>query len=491
MKIRRQQIPNVIDGFGATTLLSTVKETAVERGRGRFRRTFDGVAMVKDSRSPKSPDRFIPLREFIDPPSTPLRVGKPTQTLTPEERLLRQRIPRSDPFMPERPRRSASIPRIQSGRTFSPHYIPHLISGSAIRSGSEFGPRDPLRQVSAGAVWSVGGTSAMLGRQFIGVPGDTRGRLASRATAPVYTARFLSQAAPSEEPEKHEARVALALNIDPAVQILKCRLWSLLESKPSPSHPDYERFSTLTWKGSAWKRGEADQWRSVGANKDTESIVPARPFRILDAPYLRDDFYCTTLAYSPTSGVLAVGLAHRVYVWSEIFGVLYPPFADHHPSNFVNSLSFSSESGGKDILAVGRRSGLVTLWSAPEAEPRYEISHPNSITSVAFRQTVTRRFSERFHNVEVNTEDLAVGDELGNIWYYSVEWPSEEIREQFGWNGAITLLARISAHTQRICGITWSPDGAYLATGGNDNACLIFELRDLVPWLQLNCATKP
>ncbi|KAF4266859.1 hypothetical protein KXV68_009668 [Aspergillus fumigatus] len=491
MKIRRQQIPNVIDGFGATTLLSTVKETAVERGRGRFRRTFDGVAMVKDSRSPKSPDRFIPLREFIDPPSTPLRVGKPTQTLTPEERLLRQRIPRSDPFMPERPRRSASIPRIQSGRTFSPHYIPHLISGSAIRSGSEFGPRDPLRQVSAGAVWSVGGTSAMLGRQFIGVPGDTRGRLASRATAPVYTARFLSQAAPSEEPEKHEARVALALNIDPAVQILKCRLWSLLESKPSPSHPDYERFSTLIWKGSAWKRGEADQWRSVGANKDTESIVPARPFRILDAPYLRDDFYCTTLAYSPTSGVLAVGLAHRVYVWSEIFGVLYPPFADHHPSNFVNSLSFSSESGGKDILAVGRRSGLVTLWSAPEAEPRYEISHPNSITSVAFRQTVTRRFSERFHNVEVNTEDLAVGDELGNIWYYSVEWPSEEIREQFGWNGAITLLARISAHTQRICGITWSPDGAYLATGGNDNACLIFELRDLVPWLQLNCATKP
>lgn len=220
-------------------------------------------------------------------------------------------------------------------------------------------------------------------------------------------------------------------------------------------------------------------------------LVPARPFRILDAPYLRDDFYCTTLAYSPTSGVLAVGLAHRVYVWSEIFGVLYPPFADHHPSNFVNSLSFSSESGGKDILAVGRRSGLVTLWSAPEAEPRYEISHPNSITSVAFRQTVTRRFSERFHNVEVNTEDLAVGDELGNIWYYSVEWPSEEIREQFGWNGAVTLLARISAHTQRICGITWSPDGAYLATGGNDNACLIFELRDLVPWLQLNCATKP
>jgi hypothetical protein len=262
MKNRRQQIPNSTDGFGATTLLSTVKETAIDRGRGRFRRTFDGVVMAKDSRSPKSPDRFIPLREFIDPPSTPLRVGKPTQTLTPEEKLLRQRTPRSDPFMPERPRRSASVPRIQARRTFSPHYIPHLISGSAIRSGSEFGPRDPLRQVSAGAVWSVGGTSAMLGRQFIGIPGDTRGRLTSRATAPLHTAKFFSQAASSEEPEKHESRVALALNIDPIVKILKCRLWPLLESKPSPSHPDYERFSPLTWKGSAWKRGEADQCKS-------------------------------------------------------------------------------------------------------------------------------------------------------------------------------------------------------------------------------------
>ncbi|GIC90843.1 WD40 repeat domain-containing protein [Aspergillus udagawae] len=491
MKNRTQQIPSSTDDFGATTHLSTVRETAIERGRGRYRRTFNGVVMAKGSRSPKSPDRFIPLREFIDPLSTPLRVGKPTQSLTPEEKLLRQRTPKSDPFMPERPRRSASVPRVQSGRTFSPHYIPHLITGSAIRSGNEFGPRDPLRQVSAGAVWSVGGTSAMLGRQFTGIPGDTRGRLASRATAPVHTAKFFSQAASSEEPGKHESRVALALNIDPIVKILKCRLLPLLESKPSPSRPDYERFSPLTWKDSAWKRGEADQWASTDAREDAESIVPARPFRILDAPYLRDDYYCTTLAYSPTSGVLAVGLAHRVYVWSEIFGVLYPPFVDHHPSNFVISLSFSSESGGKDILAVGRRSGLVTLWSAPEAEPRYEINHPNSITSVAFRQTVTRRFSERFHNVEVNTEDLAVGDELGNIWYYSVEWPSEEIREQFVWNGAITLLARISAHTQRICGITWSPDGAYLATGGNDNACLIFELRDFMPWRQLNRTMKP
>jgi hypothetical protein len=53
----------------------------------------------------------------------------------------------------------------------------------------------------------------------------------------------------------------------------------------------------------------------------------------------------------------------------------------------------------------------------------------------------------------------------------------------------VTLLAKISAHTQQICGIAWSPDGAYLATGGNDNACLLFELSDIIPARELGVST--
>ncbi|GAA83004.1 WD domain protein [Aspergillus luchuensis IFO 4308] len=45
----------------------------------------------------------------------------------------------------------------------------------------------------------------------------------------------------------------------------------------------------------------------------------------------------------------------------------------------------------------------------------------------------------------------------------------------------MTLIAKISAHTQQICGITWSPEGSYLATGGNDNCCLLFDLHDILP----------
>ncbi|PWY87272.1 cell cycle regulatory protein [Aspergillus sclerotioniger CBS 115572] len=311
-------------------------------------------------------------------------------------------------------------------------------------------------------------------------PNGSGGQFASGTTAPMFAAKFLPQIASTEEREKHKSRVALALNIDPARRLLKnCKLWPLLESLPSPSSPDYERFAPFVWKDNAWKRAEKHQWMVV--SKEDERVVPNRPFRILDAPLLRDDFYCSTLAYSSISGVLAVGLGHRVYLWSEDWGVQHPPLSDQHPSNYVTSLAFSSENGRKSILAVGRQSGMLCLWSTLEPEVRFEISHPDSITCLAFRQTKSRRLSERLRNVEVDVEDLAVGDDLGNIWYYSVEWPDGEDADQYDWHGAMILLAKISAHTQQICGIAWSPDGSYLATGGNDNCCLLFDLHDILP----------
>lgn len=194
---------------------------------------------------------------------------------------------------------------------------------------------------------------------------------------------------------------------------------------------------------------------------------------------LKDDFYCSNLAYSRTSDILAVGLGHCVYLWSEGRTVEHPPFKDVHPYNYVTSLAFSSDNGGRSILAVGRQSGQLTLWGVSEAQARFELSHPHSISCVSFRPRTTRRLSERFANTVVEVEELAVGDEVGTIWYYSVEWPP--VPSERDWNGSMTLLAKISAHTQQTCGIAWSPDDQFLATGGNDNACLLFELREIIP----------
>lgn len=37
------------------------------------------------------------------------------------------------------------------------------------------------------------------------------------------------------------------------------------------------------------------------------------------------------------------------------------------------------------------------------------------------------------------------------------------------------IVSTISGHTQEVCGLKWSPDGKYLASGGNDNVLNIWQ----------------
>jgi hypothetical protein len=105
---------------------------------------------------------------------------------------------------------------------------------------------------------------------------------------------------------------------------------------------------------------------------------------------------------------------------------------------------------------------------------------PNPICCVSFRPQPVKRPSIRDPYIEVETEELLVGDEAGHLYYYSVEWPTEDEKALWNWPGAMTLLLRITAHTQQICGLAWSTDCEYFATGGNDNFCYLFETRKIL-----------
>ena len=78
------------------------------------------------------------------------------------------------------------------------------------------------------------------------------------------------------------------------------------------------------------------------------------------------------------------------------------------------------------------------------------------------------------------TEELLVGDEKGEIFYYSVEWMARLQADIHGWNGSMKLLLKISVHSQQICGLAWSPNGDYFASGANDNACCLFQVNEIL-----------
>lgn len=149
-------------------------------------------------------------------------------------------------------------------------------------------------------------------------------------------------------------------------------------------------------------------------------------------------------------------------------------------SQHITSLDFSSKQGGQAILAVGRADGRIILWSPLDPEPRFDATQPKPVSCVAFRPTPVQRPSLRDRALTVPTEELLIGDEVGHIYFYSIEWPSEAQSALFGWHGAMTLLARMTVHTQQVCGLAWSATGDMFASGGNDNNCYLFETKRVI-----------
>lgn len=144
---------------------------------------------------------------------------------------------------------------------------------------------------------------------------------------------------------------------------------------------------------------------------------------------------------------------------------------------WLTSISFSSASGHKCILASGRTDGSLILQSTCDSLPRFDIQHPCAITSLSWRPVHTLRPSRNPLNpgVTVQTEDLLVGDETGTLYYYIVEWPMTWEISRDAWPGSLSLVATMKIHRQQLCGLSWSHDGSQFATGGNDNLCCLFE----------------
>ncbi|KAI1361390.1 WD40 repeat-like protein [Xylaria arbuscula] len=383
-----------------------------------------------------SPDRFVPFH-VVAPDR--FRANKQPHELTPSERLLRTENNGLDAFC-----FTARRPVPASSRRLS------RSDCIGRRQGTVLGLHPLDRQVSHGAVWSVGGTAP----NGVAIDGG-RGRLVSSGTnARLYTTSFSNLRPKSEEDqERHEGRLAVALNIDRVRRVLDFDGFSTFPRHKKQNRPALQPTQTI-WTGSEWAN---DAHSSIPTLKP-ERILPNAPFKVLDAPGLRDDFYCSIMDYNKSCNTLAVGLGNLLYGWSEGTGVSLLN-AGVKDGSWLTSVAFSSEKGGKSILAFGRSNGCLSLMSLFDSLlPRFEAQQPVPVACLCWRPTVTMRPSINACNpgCMVPTEDLL-----------------EVTRDN--WPGAMTLMVRIKVHSQQICGLAWSPSGANFATGGNDNLCCFFQ----------------
>ncbi|KAH7366905.1 WD40-repeat-containing domain protein [Plectosphaerella cucumerina] len=186
-----------------------------------------------------------------------------------------------------------------------------------------------------------------------------------------------------------------------------------------------------------------------GRGQATKRSISPIPFRCLDAIGMRDDYYCSALAYAPNLNVLAVGMGSLLYLWSERTG--YELLSSSGFGSWITSASFSSLNGGKAILAFGQSNGKIGLTTT-DRDTRFQLQHTLPINC-----------------------DLLVGNQQGGVHYYIVEWPERWEVSRDSWPGTTTLVANIAVHTAQICALVWSPNGREFATGGDDDLCCLFD----------------
>jgi cell division cycle protein 20 (cofactor of APC complex) len=188
---------------------------------------------------------------------------------------------------------------------------------------------------------------------------------------------------------------------------------------------------------------------SVQNGKKRETVKPTRhipsaPVRILDAPDLLDDYYLNLLSWG-SNNVLAVALSQSVYLWDAAKGSIKELMTvDGDEDDYICSVAWIQQGGTH--LAIGTASNAVQLWDVEYAKQvRSMDGHSARVGALAWNNHL---LSSASRDTTIINHDVRIQDHK---------------------------VATLRQHTQEVCGLAWSPDGAYLASGSNDNTLCIWD----------------
>ena len=187
--------------------------------------------------------------------------------------------------------------------------------------------------------------------------------------------------------------------------------------------------------------GEYRERRALEAAKKINSrTLFQSPQRVLDAPGLLDDSYVNILDWSARDD-LAIALDKTVYLWRQGQAEeLFTNEGDH----YVCALSWIHDA---TCLAVSLSNGTVQLWDVTKNKRLRTLAHS--------------LLGERITALSWNKHLLSSAAQDGSIQTHDVRI-AKHLARDLG-----------TVHKGGICGLKWSPDGRFLASGAKDNMIAI------------------
>lgn len=173
--------------------------------------------------------------------------------------------------------------------------------------------------------------------------------------------------------------------------------------------------------------------------------IPKIPYKVLDAPELQDDFYLNLVDWS-SQNILSVGLGSCVYLWNAFTSQVTRLCDLSCETDSVTSVAWNEKGS---LIAVGTHKGFTQIW---------DVTACKRITSLVDH-------SARVGALAWNGDLLASGSRDRSIILRDTRDPGTPYEKKW------------TDHRQEVCGLKWSPDKQYLASGGNDNKLILWTPR--------------
>jgi cell division cycle protein 20 (cofactor of APC complex) len=144
-----------------------------------------------------------------------------------------------------------------------------------------------------------------------------------------------------------------------------------------------------------------------------------------------------------SKGIVAVALGQAIYLWNGETGKVDQLSDVGYQGVIVTALSWAKN--GK-FLAVGLANGSIQLFDLEKSK----------------KMRTMRGHTDRVISLHWNSYLLASGCKNGEIHLH-------DVRQQEH------VIDKLLYHSLDVCGLEWSYDGTYLASGGNDNDVCIWK----------------
>ena len=208
---------------------------------------------------------------------------------------------------------------------------------------------------------------------------------------------------------------------------------------------DYDNLETISRKKMKTLKNNDVRGKLISLGNEEivtfkKSKVNKEPFKVLDAPSFKDDFYLHLLDWS-RKNILAVGLGKELYFWDALKS---SSSLSHSLDNntYISSVVWLSDG---NTLLIGTSTGKIIYWDAARKKPIQEyFNHCKRVGVISLK----------------NDDFFSAGSQDNSIVNF-------DLRQK-------TSINCLEGHNQEVCGLKWSSDGNYLASGGNDNKLFIW-----------------